>query len=64
MKYFIIFLTVIFYSSNSYAYFDPGIGSIIIQSIVGFFAISAGFISLYWHKFKTFISKFRKKKKK
>ena len=64
MKLIYPFFIATLYSSNTYAYFDPGIGSIIIQSIVGFFAISAGFISLYWQKLKDFISKFKKKRKK
>ena len=56
-----IFLVLIFYSFNANAYFDPGLGSLILQSLIAFFAMSVGFISLYWQKLKNFFSKFKKK---
>lgn len=61
----IFYLSIIlFFSKPLYAYIDPGIGSLIIQSIVGGFAIAAGFISIYWNRFKVFLNSFFKKKKK
>ena len=68
MNKFFFAVTVIFlYPSTSYAYLDPGTGSILLQAILG--AIAAGFmtISIWWQKFKSFISKifnFTKKKNK
>jgi len=54
-------LSLIFYSSNAYAYLDPGTGSIILQAILGFLAaISAGFF-YYWSKVKNFFLKIFKK---
>ena len=50
--------------SNSYAYLDPGTGSIILQAILGFVAAAAATISIYWAKFKSIINKiFRKETK-
>jgi len=68
MRKFFITITIIFlYPSTSYAYLDPGTGSILLQAILG--TIAAGFmtISIWWQKFKSFISKifhFIKKKNK
>lgn len=38
----------------AYAYLDPGTGSIIIQSIIGAFAVGAASISLFWQRVKSF----------
>tara|TARA_B100000965_G_scaffold406631_1_gene446716 strand:- start:3545 stop:3748 length:204 start_codon:yes stop_codon:yes gene_type:complete len=61
----LFFVLIILYPSTSYAYLDPGTGSILLQAILG--AIAAGFmtINIWWQKFKTFFSKilnFNKKK--
>ena len=56
--YFFIFVNPLF------AYIDPGIGSLIIQSLIGGFAITIGAISVYWNKFKSLINKIIKKNKK
>lgn len=62
----IVFLTVLFFLSNtsvSFAYIDPGTGSIILQGILAFIASVFAGASFYWHKIKLFIrSKFKKKK--
>ena len=50
--------------TNTYAYLDPGTGSIILQAIIGFIAASVATISVYWTKFKLIISKILKKKNK
>ena len=43
-------------SSPSYAYLDPGTGSIILQSILAGIAVAIGFLRLYWQRFKAFLS--------
>ena len=62
----IIFIITFFqFNSNAYAYLDPGTGSIILQAIIAFFAGATAFVSLYWRKFKNYISNlFSKNKKK
>jgi|TARA_B100001971_G_scaffold153569_1_gene142831 hypothetical protein len=59
-----IFIVFILFTSESYAYLDPGTGSIILQVIIGFIAATVATISIYWNKFKLFISKLFKKKEK
>ena len=59
----IVYLTAFFLSSPAYAYIDPGLGSLILQSLVGFFAVTFGIASLFWQKIKFFFAKFRKNKK-
>jgi hypothetical protein len=44
------------YAAPSYAYLDPGTGSIILQSILAGIAVAAGFLRMYWHRFKSFLS--------
>lgn len=43
-------------SSPSYAYLDPGTGSIILQSVLAGVAVAIGFLRFYWHRFKAFLS--------
>tara|TARA_B100001059_G_C17656424_1_gene487213 strand:- start:158 stop:361 length:204 start_codon:yes stop_codon:yes gene_type:complete len=48
----------------SYAYIDPGTGSIILQAILAFIASVFTVASFYWNKIKLFLkSKFKKKEK-
>ena len=42
----------------AYAYLDPGFGSLLLQAVIGFFALVIGYISLYWYKTKNFVIKF------
>lgn len=49
-------------STNSYAYIDPGSGSIILQAIIAAFAGAGTAITIYWKKVKLFFSKIFKKK--
>ncbi len=44
----------------AYAYLDPGFGSLLLQAVIGFFALVIGYISLYWYKTKNFVIKFLK----
>ena len=58
----IFFITVFFfYSSTSYAYLDPGTGSILLQAILGGVAVALASIQIWWHKLKLFLSKILKK---
>ena len=43
------------FSTPSYAYLDPGTGSIILQSILAGIAVAMGMLRLYWHRLKSFI---------
>lgn len=40
----------------SYAYLDPGTGSIILQSILASIAVALGVLRLYWYRLKAFLS--------
>jgi hypothetical protein len=48
-------------NSKAHAYIDPGIGSVILQAIIGGIAATIFTIKIYWQKIKDF---FNKKKKK
>ncbi len=67
-KLFLLFLTLvvlILLTSKSFAYLDPGTGSIILQAIIGFIAASIATLTVYWNKFKNFFTRiFSKKDKK
>ena len=55
MKKSCLFLSLAIYFiliSKSYAYIDPGTGSMIIQAILGFVAAALATLSFYWSKFK------------
>ena len=52
------------FPNYSYAYLDPGTGSIILQAIIGFLAASVTAISIYWSKFKSLISRIFNKKER
>jgi len=43
-------------TSPSYAYLDPGTGSIILQSILASIAVALGLLRFYWHQFKAFFA--------
>ena len=62
----IIFIFLVYFSllGESFAYIEPGIGSIMLQAIVGFIAVATVTVSFYWNKFKMFILKIFKKEKK
>ncbi len=67
MKTYLLFLITAIYftlTNNSYAYLDPGTGSIILQAILGFIAASLATLSFYWNKVKTFLCRLFKKDKK
>ena len=54
-----IFLTLLgctALAAPSYAYLDPGTGSIILQSILAGIAVAMGVLRLYWYRLKAFFS--------
>ena len=60
----ILLLYFLFIYNHAYAYIDPGTGSILLQALLGLVAAVGAYITLYWRKFKNFIKKvFRIKKK-
>ena len=64
-KLFIISLTLFFfYEVSAYAYIDPGLGSIILQAILGAIAACFSYCVFYWNKVKNFFLRVFKKKKK
>ena len=54
----IIFLHMIF-PSHSYAYLDPGSGSIMLQLLLVAFFSALAAIKVFWGKIKTFFTKNR-----
>ena len=53
-----------FYPNESYAYLDPGTGSILLQAIFGGIVMGLVTIQIWWKKLKAFLSKIWKKKSK
>ncbi len=47
------------YSSHALAYLDPGTGSLIIQGLLGAFAVAAVAIRTYWYKIQSFFGRKR-----
>lgn len=58
-----VFVLIFYFFSieNSYAYFDPGTGSFIIQAILGILAAGVTTAAITWAKFKNFLSRIFKK---
>ena len=44
-------------TSPAYAYLDPGTGSIILQGLLAGIAVAAGFVRMYWQRFKSLFSR-------
>ena len=61
-KFFQFLIIFIFYPNNVFAYFDPGIGSYIIQLIIAFIASCYFFITNPKIFFQNLLKKFKKKK--
>ncbi len=59
-KFILLFLCILMFNTNAYAYLDPGLGSILLQGIIAAIAATSLTIKIYWQKIKTF---FKKKKK-
>jgi hypothetical protein len=58
------FLYFLFSYNHAYAYIDPGTGGILLQALLGLVAAVGAYITLYWRKFKNFVNKIFKIKKK
>ena len=64
----IIYIIVLFTLSNllfatkTFAYIDPGSGSILLQAIIATIVGAGTTISIYWNKIKLFFTKILKKK--
>ena len=48
----------------AYAYLDPGIGSVILQAVVGLIAVVVTTFGIYWDKVKNYYQKIKDKIKK
>lgn len=57
-------LILLFSTNNSYAYLDPGTGSILLQIIIGFFAAAITFFKKIRNYFLNIIIKIKNKFKK
>ena len=55
----IVFIIVLLRPDISYAYFDPGTGSLLLQGLVAALAAAGAATTVYWNKLK---SLFQKKK--
>ena len=60
----IFFLYFFLFTSSAHAYLDPGTGSIILQAIVGAFAVFFSTLYIFWEKVKIFFIKVFKKNNK
>jgi len=61
--YYLVISIFFLFTSQAYAYLDPGTGTIILQAILAFIAASIATLSFYWNKVKLFFSNFFKKVK-
>lgn len=43
-------------AAPSFAYLDPGTGSIILQSVLAGIAVAMGILRLYWYRFKAYFN--------
>jgi hypothetical protein len=48
---------LVLYTSPAYAYIDPGMGSMLLQGLIGGLAAVLSFLSIYWQKVKAFFVK-------
>jgi uncharacterized membrane protein len=58
---FLTFITFFFLTENSYAYLDPGTGSIIIQALIAVITTFCATITFYYKKVKNFLKKTKTK---
>tara|TARA_B100001027_G_scaffold193310_1_gene148527 strand:+ start:1322 stop:1543 length:222 start_codon:yes stop_codon:yes gene_type:complete len=64
-KTFLFFLLYfLVFTSEAFAYFDPGTGAFIIQAILGFLAAVVASLTMTWSRVKMFFIKIFKKKSK
>jgi hypothetical protein len=60
MKILLLFIIFFLLTNKSYAYLDPGTGSIILQALAFIFASIIAFFSFFYQKFKDLINKIKK----
>ncbi len=60
-KFITILILFLMLNSKAHAYIDPGIGSVILQAIIGGIAATIFTIKIYWQKIKDFFNKNKKK---
>ena len=58
----IVFIIILLRPDISYAYLDPGTGTLLLQGLVAALAAAGAAITVYWNKLKSLFSKFSKKK--
>jgi hypothetical protein len=63
MKFIIILICILFYTSRAHAYLDPGTFSIIASFFIAIIASVSTYILLFWSKIKSFFVKKNFKKK-
>jgi hypothetical protein len=56
-----ISLLICIFHTSAHAYIDPGVGSIILQAIIGAIAATSLTIKIYWQKIKSFFKKNKNK---
>ena len=56
-----VVLSLLMVPTSAHAYIDPGLGSILIQSLIGTLALIAGGISMYFGRVKAFFIGIRDK---
>jgi hypothetical protein len=57
LKFLCLIVGLISYTSPAYAYLDPGMGSMLLQGLIGGLAMIISFLSIYWNKIKVFFVK-------
>jgi len=57
MKNITLVILMLVFSSNSYAYIDPGSGSLILQGLLAAIASATTLIGIYYAKIKQFFSR-------
>ena len=62
LKIFLLTVITFTYNTNAYAYLDPGLGSIILQGLIGSIAATSLTIKIYWKKIKDYFIKRKKEK--
>ena len=60
----LLFFIFLLYPTYAFSYIDPGIVSLILNSIFAFLAAITGYIIVYFKKFKIFLKKLKIKIKK
>ena len=64
MKIFILsFISFFIFTTNSYAYIDPGVGAMLIQGLIALIAAVTTYAAFYCKKIKDFINKISNSKK-